>query len=164
MRREKLSPATINHALRCLKVMLKEATRHGIIARDPSAFITGLSEHQAERGILTVEEVRRLFEEKAISKVCGGDRKHYTLNLLAASTGLRMGELQALPVGGVYESYVNVSQSWERRDGIKQGTKTGRERVVPLPAVTALEPSSRRGSPQAQSVNSAPSFPALRVR
>ncbi|MGO9409763.1 MAG: tyrosine-type recombinase/integrase [Spirochaetia bacterium] len=130
-------PASINHALRCLKVMLKEATRHGIIARDPSAFITGLSEHQAERGILTGEEVRRLFDEKEIFKVWGGDRKHYTLNLLAASTGLRMGELQALPVGGVYESYVNVSQSWERRDGIKQGTKTGPERVVPLPAVTA---------------------------
>jgi integrase len=137
LRRERLSAPSINHALRCLKVMLKEATRHGIIARDPSAFITGLSEHQAERGILTVEEVRRLFDEKAIGEVWGGDRKQYTLNLLAASTGLRMGELQALPVGGVYASYVNVSQSWERRDGIKQGTKTGPERVVPLPAVTA---------------------------
>jgi site-specific recombinase XerD len=43
LRRERLSPATINHALRGLKVMLKEAARHGIISRDPSAYIAGRS-------------------------------------------------------------------------------------------------------------------------
>jgi integrase len=137
LRREKLSPSTINHALRCLKIMLKEATRQGIIARDPSVFITGLAEQQAERGILSGAEIRALFEEKALGKVWAGDRKHYTLNVLAASTGMRMGELQALPVGAVHENYVTISQSWERRDGIKAGTKTGPGRLVPLPSVTA---------------------------
>src|SRR5208337_2592860 len=101
LRREKLSPSTINHALRTLKIMLKEAVRQEIIPRDPSAFITGLAEHQAERGILNGEELRKLFAEKAIGKVWGGDRKGYTLNVLAASTGMRMGELQALPIGDV---------------------------------------------------------------
>jgi hypothetical protein len=62
LRRGKLSLSTINHALRCLKVMLKEATRHGMIARDPSAFITGLAETPAERGILSGAENRGLFE------------------------------------------------------------------------------------------------------
>jgi integrase len=137
LRRERLAPQTINHALRCLKVMLKEAARHAIISRDPSAFITGLAERPVERGILTGEEVRRLFDEKRISKTWGGDRKHYVLNLLAASTGMRMGEIQALPIGAVHDNYVEISQSWERRDGIKAGTKTGAGRVVPLPAFTA---------------------------
>ncbi len=137
LRREKLSPSTINHALRCLKVMLKEAARNGIIPRDPSAFITGLAEHQAERGILTGAEIKALFDEKTIDKVWSGDRKHFTLNLLAASTGMRMGELQALPVGAIHDNYLTISQSWERRDGIKAGTKTGPGRLVPLPAVTA---------------------------
>lgn len=137
MRKEKLSPATINHALRCLKIILKEAARHGAIARDPSTFITGLAERQAERGILNGAEIRALFDEKKLGKVWGGDRKHYTLNLLAASTGMRMGELQALPVGAVHENYIAVYQSWERREGIKQGTKTGPGRPVPLPSVTA---------------------------
>jgi integrase len=137
LRKQKLSPATINHSLRCLKVMLKEATRHGIIARDPSAFITGLAEKQAERGILNGAEIRRLFDEKTIDRVWGGDWKHFTLNLLAASTGMRMGELQALPVGAVHENYITVSQSWERREGIKTGTKTGPGRMVPLPVQTA---------------------------
>ena len=137
LRRGKLSPSTINHALRCLKVILKEATRQGLLARDPSAFISGLAERPKERGILTATEIRALFDEKKIGKIWSGDRKHYTLSLLAASTGLRMGELQALPVGAVHENYVTVSQSWERRTGIKQGTKTGAGRLVPLPKKTA---------------------------
>jgi integrase len=136
LRRQKLSPSTINHALRTLKIMLKEAVRQEIIPRDPSAFITGLAERQAERGILSGAEIRALFEEKAIGKVWGGDRTQYTLNVLAASTGMRMGELQALPVGDVHENYITISQSWERREGIKAGTKTGPGRLVPLPALT----------------------------
>lgn len=139
LRRGKLSPSTINHALRCLKVMLKEATRQGVIARDPSAFITGLAERPAERGILTALEIRALFDEKRFEKVWAGDRKHFTLNLTAASTGLRMGELQALAVGAVYSDYLTVSQSWERRTGLKQGTKTGAGRLVPLPKRTSAQ-------------------------
>ena len=133
LRKERLSPATINHALRCLKVMLKEAARHGIIARDPSAFITGLAEQASRaRHPHRRRDTARCSTRRQIGKVWGGDRKHYTLNLLAASTGMRMGELQALPVGAVHENYVDVSQSWERRDGIKQGTKTGPGRLVPV--------------------------------
>ena len=126
LRRGKLSPSTINHALRCLKIMLKEATRQGVIARDPSAFINGLAESPAERGILNGEEIRKLFDEKKIEKVWTGDRKHFTLNLTAASTGLRMGELQALAVGAVQPDYLTVSQSWERRTGFERGHKDRR--------------------------------------
>jgi integrase len=139
LRRGKLSPSTINHALRCLKIMLKEATRQGVIARDPSAFINGLAESPAERGILNGEEIRKLFDEKKIEKVWSGDRKHFTLNLTAASTGLRMGELQALSVGSVQVDYLTVSQSWERRTGLKEGTKTGVGRIVPLPKRTSAQ-------------------------
>jgi len=137
LRRKKLSHSTINHALRCLKIMLKEATRNGIIVRDPSAFITGLAERPAERGILTGQEIRALFEDKKIGKVWAGERKHFTLNLTAASTGLRMGELQALAVGAVQENYLTVSQSWEWRTGLKDGTKTGAGRRIPLPKKTS---------------------------
>jgi integrase len=139
LRRGKLSPSTINHALRCLKIMLKEATRQGVIARDPSAFITGLAESPAERGILSGEEIRKLFDEKKIEKVWAADRKHFTLNPAAASTGLRMGELQALAVSSVQPDYLIVSQSWERRTGLKEGTKTAVGRLVPLPKKTSAQ-------------------------
>jgi hypothetical protein len=93
MRTERLSPATINHALRCLKVMLKEAARHGIIARDPSAFITGLAERQAERGILNGAEIRALLHEKAIGKVWGGDLKQCTCRLSPGARRIRCWEM-----------------------------------------------------------------------
>ena len=48
-----------------------------------------------------------------------------------------MGELQALPVSAVHDNYIVIAQSWERRDGIKAGTKTGPGRLVPLPTFTA---------------------------
>jgi len=48
------------------------------------------------RGILTLEEVKRLFDESTINEVWGGSLTHFTINLLAASTGLRAGEIQVL--------------------------------------------------------------------
>lgn len=137
LRRKELSPSTINHALRCLKIMLKEATRHGVISRDPSAFITGLAVRPAERGILTGAEAKALFDEAGIESIWAGDRKQFTLNLLAASTGIRMGECQALAVGSVHADHLTITQSWERRSGLKEGTKTGPGRIVPLPSKTA---------------------------
>jgi hypothetical protein len=56
----KLRSVSINHALRCLKIMLREAARNDIIPRDPSAFVTGLAQEVRERGILTVPEMRAL--------------------------------------------------------------------------------------------------------
>jgi hypothetical protein len=117
--------------------MLKEATRNGIIGRDPPAFITGLAESPAERGSLTGAEIRSLSDVKKIGKIWAGDRTHFTRNLTAASTGLRTGELQALSVGAVHPGYLKVAQSWERRTGLKEGTKAGAGRLVPLPNKTA---------------------------
>jgi integrase len=91
------------------------------------------------RGILTGSEIRALFDEKRFGKVRAGDRKHFTLNLTAASTGLRIGELQALAVGAVQPDHLTVSQSWERRTGLKEGTKKGAGRIVPLPKRTSAQ-------------------------
>jgi integrase len=82
-------------------------------------------------------EVKALFDEKRIDAVWEGDRKQFTLNLLAASTGMRMGECQALTVGSVHPDHIAVTQTWERRTGLKEGTKTGAGRIVPLPSKTA---------------------------
>ncbi len=130
----KLSAASINHALRCLKIMLREAARVGLIARDPSAFIGGFAQEAPERGILTGPELVALFADRTIQKVWDGDRLHYTLNMVAASTGLRMGELQALSVGAVRPGHLSVTRAWERRGGLREGTKTGRGRIVPVPS------------------------------
>ena len=91
--------------------MLKEALRHGIIARDPSAFANGLAERPRERGLLTADEIRPLFDERTTRRVRGDDRLHYTLNMLAASTAVRAGEMQALTVGAVHPDHVSVTRA-----------------------------------------------------
>ena len=119
-----LSATTINQCLATLRIMLGEAERLSFISRDPSRGIEGLKETPRPRSILELAEVQALFDEGSIGKVWGGDLRHYALNLVAASTAARMGELQALQVQHVFNDYVAICQSWGRKYGMK-GTKTG---------------------------------------
>jgi integrase len=49
--------------------------------------------------------------------------------LIAATTGMRVGELQALQFCNIHEKHLDVVHSWERKYGIKS-TKTKTERFV----------------------------------
>jgi hypothetical protein len=82
-----ITPTTINHSLRTLKIMLAEAVRLGYLAADPSKSVRQLRETPEARGILTLEEIRALFDEKRIGKIWDGDFRHFALNLTAASCG-----------------------------------------------------------------------------
>jgi integrase len=83
-----------------------------------------------------VEEVKILLNEEAIERIWDCDRRHYTINLLATSTGLRLGECQALKIGKVHEEHIEVHHSWERRYGLKP-SKRNSYREVPIPRKTA---------------------------
>jgi len=130
-----LSPTTVNHCLTTLKTMLSEATRLGVIATNPALPVEHLKESPKEKQILTLEEVRRLFGEGALAEMWKGSLPHLTLNLLAASTCLRMGEVQALQVQHVHPDYIAVVHAWERKYGLKE-PKWGSAREVPIPAKT----------------------------
>lgn len=84
--------------------MLKEAVRRGVFPSDPSALIKELAAQPATRGILSADELHQLFDENRIEQVWAGDEKHFTQNMLAASTGLRMGEIQGLLVDAARDS------------------------------------------------------------
>jgi integrase len=103
-----LSHTTVNHCLTCLKIMLKEAVRLDYIYKSPAASITQLRESPKEKSILTVDEVMELFREDEIDRIWEGDIRHYTINILAASTGMRMGEIQALMRQFVHDNYIGV--------------------------------------------------------
>lgn len=90
--RNDLSPVTCNHILATLKVMLSETHRIGVIATDPVEKVAPLPETARERKVLTLDEIRALVREDRIAEVWSGSETHYTLSLLAASTGVRMGE------------------------------------------------------------------------
>jgi len=131
-----ITPTTINHSLRTLKIMLGEAVRLGYMAADPSKSVRQLRETPEERGILTLEEIRALFDEKKIGKIWDGDFRHFALNLTAASCGLRLGEVLGLTVQYVHPDYLEIDRAWGQVDGL-QDPKWHKTRLVPLPSRTS---------------------------
>ncbi len=131
-----ISPTTINHALRTLKIMLGEAVRLGYMAADPSKSVRQLKETPEARGILTLDEIKLLFDEKKIGKVWGGDFRHFALNMTAASCGLRLGEVLGLTVQYVHDEYLEIDRAWGQVDGL-QDPKWHKTRLVPLPSRTS---------------------------
>jgi integrase len=108
--------------------MLREAEEEGHIQKNPARNVSTLKKEYKKRILLTLDEFRTLFAEETLETVWG-DETHYTINLLAATTGLRVGELQALQFCNIQEKHVDILHSWERKYGMK-GTKTNTPRFV----------------------------------
>ena len=71
-----------NHLLSCLRVMLTEAYRLGRIPENPFTVVRPLWTDPRERGVLTVEDVQRLFAEEDIEPAWRGPSPFYFLGLL----------------------------------------------------------------------------------
>ena len=137
-----LSAKRVNNIMGCLRVMLNEAVRMGQLHLNPMDRVRPLAGGAAERKLLTLEEVRKLFTAEAIEKAWGGHLLYRALNLTAAATGCRLGELLALQDADVHdEGYFHIAHSWHARYGLLP-TKTRQERDVPVPAraLEAIEP------------------------
>lgn len=130
---KKLSATSVNHVLTCLRVMLREAVYADMIPANPMDGVRRLKETSKERGILTLAEVKELFDETKIAKVWSDNYPHFVMNYVAAVTGMRLGELLGLQRQHVHETHIHVRYSWERKHGLKD-TKTGKARDVPLNA------------------------------
>jgi integrase len=87
-------PNTANKALAVLKTILKEAFFREDIARDPTVGVGNLKEHRKEAGIFTAEELRAMFPAEGLGPWRTLQEKD--VFLVAASTGMRRGEILAL--------------------------------------------------------------------
>jgi integrase len=132
-----LSHTTINHCLKCLKVMLKEARRLGYVSINPASEVRRLGEKPRERSILTNEEFYMLFLDPNHDRVWRGNFLHYCLNLTAALTAMRMGELQGLQVQHVHRDHIWIEYSWERKYGLK-APKWGSKRKAPINKIISV--------------------------
>ena len=136
--KEAYSSATANRALSVLRIMLREAYRREIIHKDPTPLVQRLQERAKEKGILTISEARLLFQPDSLVTVWNNDLFHYCFNLLACTTGMRMGEIQALRLEDFHKDYLTISHSWDRKYGLKN-PKSNSFRAVPIPQfVSAL--------------------------
>ncbi len=134
--KEKLSAASANRSLTVLKIIFKEALRTGKISRNPAADIEKLPEPIVHKGILSAEEVKNLFLPDSLHSIWKGNLIHFTLNLLAVTTGMRMGEVLALQVSDFHYDYIEVNHSWDRKYGLK-APKANSYRMVSLPQITS---------------------------
>ncbi len=132
----KLSAITCNQILSTFRIMCRYGVNKGILDNDPTKGIEALGEDRFEKGILEPDEIRTLFDIAQIEEIWLGDEFHYTINLLACSTGLRMGELQGLQRQYVFDGHIKVEHSWARKYGLKEPKTKMSRRFVPVPSGT----------------------------
>jgi integrase len=130
LRQSNKGTKTINHTLTTLKTIFGYAEQTGMIDTNPAEGIKPFNAATKEKGILTRAELAKLFASPEQSGIWDNPM-HFLLNYLAATTGLRLGEILALRPEAINETILNVRYSWNRLEGLKC-TKTGKIRAVPI--------------------------------
>jgi integrase len=127
--RDGSSSRTANQVRQAVAVPLSHANKMGIIPTNPAEIVEKLPEKKLERRILTPDETREFFSRVWI------DRKQRTINLLAATTGMRLGECLGLLKEDLRGDFIHVCHNWQDREGLK-APKWGSVRDVPIPSKT----------------------------
>jgi integrase len=130
LRQSNYGVKTVNHVLTAVKTVFGYAEQTGIIGTNPAEGIKPFRATSKEKGTFTREELVRLFANPEQSDIWNSPM-HFLLNCLAATTGLRLGELLALRPENITGTVINVEHSWNRLEGLKC-TKTGKNRSVPV--------------------------------
>jgi integrase len=124
-----------------LRVMLTYAFRQRLIQENPCLYVQQPVVRSKPRGILTKPEVKRLFDEKTIRMVWKNDKLSRTAPLLAAVSGMRLGEILALRREdihlGRYGAWGDCQHSWCQVSQTLKQTKTGEQARIPLPSKPA---------------------------
>ena len=102
--------------------------KRGLLSHSPAEYVERLHEQPLERDILSLTEAQTLLAGRGNFDE---DIRHYSINLLAATTGMRMGEIQALSIKQIVPDGINISQSWGRQHGMNE-PKWGSRRWVGL--------------------------------
>ncbi len=129
---------TINNWASIYRVMLSEAQRLGMIDVNPWDRVPAFTSASKSRGALTVKEAFRLLDPSTLKSVWREHHLYYVINLAAAVTAMRQGELLALQSQHVIEGNdrlpprLCVESSWHIR--YKKGpTKTKIQTEIPIP-------------------------------
>lgn len=123
---------TVNRMLMILKIMLDRAVRKGHIEHNPCAGVQRAAVAKRRVEILSATEVRRVFDPST-AEALWRDEMHCTLNMLAATTGMRIGEILGLKGSCIRgDSYLEVSGQYNAFHEYTE-TKTHESRYVTVP-------------------------------
>lgn len=129
-----LSAGRINGIRQAVSVPLAEAKRLGKISHNPIANVLRLKEEKPSREILSLQEARRFFALE------WEDARLRLINMLAASTGMRLGECRGLLrediVRAGEDCEILVRHNWQDDEGLK-APKWNSVRSVPVPEKVA---------------------------
>ncbi len=133
LQKKELSGRSINIYYTTLQNILSEATRIGDLVINPCLNVKRMAETKKVRAILTMEEYKILFNENALKEIWNSQLVYFSITLLGASCGLRLGEIQALRNENINldKLEIKICHSWDRKYGLVE-TKTKDTRVVPI--------------------------------
>jgi integrase len=119
--------STINKLLQQMRIILDQACYERLLDENPAKYVRRVKHIFKKRGVLSPKEVRQLFADPGIWK----DFRHYAINVLTLSTGMRLGEIRGLLVTDVNQDHISVRHSWEDHVGLKE-PKWGSVRDIPI--------------------------------
>jgi integrase len=125
--------SSINTHFFTFREMLEVAVKRGLIRTNPAQGIRKLTEEDKKRKLLTLDELKALFPPD-IDRIWR-NRMAAMANMLAAYTGMRLGEIAGLRGEFVFPTYLSVKMQYNS-DGEYTKTKTKKERDIPItPAI-----------------------------
>lgn len=122
---KKLTNKTINQIVRSILCPLRWAFNNNLIPENIAQGFVYCHVDSRKREVLSLKDAKKLFNLK------WSDNFSRTANLVAACTGLRMGEIQALQIRDITKDAIIVRHSWSRNEGLKL-QKNNCQREVPI--------------------------------
>ena len=129
LKQDGVGTKTLNHLITALRIVFGYAAKSHDIDDNPMENIELFSTKAVEKGILSREELARLFSDE--TGAAWRSIMHFALNLTAAMTGMRLGEILALKYEMVQPYYITVAYSWSDTDQLKC-PKSGKTRKIPI--------------------------------
>ena len=121
---EKLSRKTINDIMSCLRIMFTSAFDDGLINRNPFRGIKPLITEPKPRDAFSKEEVKEIVDYFATNEII------HTYFVVAACTGMRLAEINALRKSNIKDTYIDLKDQYRGRQLLP--LKTREARKIPI--------------------------------
>ena len=121
---ENLSRKTINDIMSCLRIIFTVALDDGLISRNPFRGIKPLITEPDPRDAFSLEEV------KVISDYFSNNKLIQLFIVIAACTGMRLSEINAIRKSNIKETYIDLKDQYRGRKLLP--LKTREARKIPL--------------------------------
>jgi len=133
---ERVSPTTVNHEIKILRMIFEQAKRNGLISENPAAEVRRVKRtRENERRPFTLPEIKRLLAT--------ADEEWRSLIMFGLYTGQRLGDVARLTWDNIDLQQAEIRLST---------AKTGRRQIIPLAApllrhIESLPTGDDRGQP-----------------